>query len=393
MRGRIFSRFKGSYSIVVSLGKDPATGKYKQHFESIKGTRKDAEKRLAELLHQLDTGTFMKPGKTTVADFLEAWLKDYCKVNLAPHTTQTYEFFVRRHIVPSLGQIPLTQLKPEHLQRLYSEKLSGGRRDGKAGLGARSVRYIHTTIHRALKSAIKLGLISRNPADIVEVPRVQRREMKCMSETDVHLFLDYARATAYYALFYMALFTGLRRSELLALRWSDVDLILGQLYVTRTLHQIKREVVIRQPKTTKGKRLVALSPSTCVMLREHRAQQELSRKSFGLTLNDSSLIFSHYDGSPLHPDSVSQAWRNLARRIGLQGIRLHDARHTHASLMLKQGIHPKIVQERLGHASIQITLDTYSHVVPGLQQAAATRFDDIVLPESDSERFMSALEK
>ena len=157
-------------------------------------------------------------------------------------------------------------------------------------------------------------MLVRNPADAVEPPRVQHREMRTMNEADIHIFLEFAKSTSYYALFYLALFTGMRRSELPALRWCDVD-----------------------------------------------------------------LVFCHEDGRPLLPNSVSHAWTNLANRVGLKGIRLHDARHTHASLMLKQGIHPKIVQERLGHASIQITLDTYSHVAPGLQQAAANCFDDIVL--------------
>lgn len=174
---------------------------------------------------------------------------------------------------------------------------------------------------------------------------------------------------------------GMRWSELLALRWSDVDLLLCQLSVTRALHQLQGgNLVFRQPKTTKGRRLISLSPSTAIVLGKHREQQEQMKQNIGSTLTDNSLVFCHEDGSPLLPNSISHAWTKLANRAGLKGIRLHDARHTHASLMLKQGIHPKIVQERLGHASIQVTLDTYSHVAPGLQQAAANRFDDIVLP-------------
>lgn len=173
----------------------------------------------------------------------------------------------------------------------------------------------------------------------------------------------------------------MRRSELLALRWADIDLLMCQISVSRTLHQLhNRDIIIRETKTDKSRRLIALSPSTVSILREHRKQQEALRQALGISLTDSDLVFSQYNGTPLLPDSVTQAWRNLARRIGLKGLRFHDARHTHASLMLKQGIHPKIVQERLGHASIQITLDTYSHIIPGLQEIAANRFDDILLP-------------
>ncbi len=174
----------------------------------------------------------------------------------------------------------------------------------------------------------------------------------------------------------------------MAIRWSDVDLILCQLSVTRALHQLQDgSLIFRQPKTVKGRRLISLSPSTAFVLREHREQQERMRQELGSTLTEDDLVFCQADGKPLLPNSVSHAWTKLANRTGQKGIRLHDARHTHASLMLKQGVHPKIVQEMLGHASIQITLDTYSHVAPGMQQDAANRFDDIVLPnnQGDSE--------
>jgi len=371
---------------VVSLGRDPATGKRQQQWVSLKGSKKDAEKRLADLLHQLDTGTFMKPGKITLADFLDRWLQDYCKANLAPHTTQSYQFFIDRHINPTLGQICLTQLKPEHLQRLYANKLSTGRRDGTGGLGNRSVRYIHSTLHKALQSAVKLGMIARNPADAVDVPKVKRHEMQVMSEDDIHTFLEAAKSTSYYALFHMALFTGMRRSELLALRWCDVDLLLCQVYVTRTLHQLRNgSIVFRAPKTVKGRRMITLSPSAALVLREHKENQEATRAMLGIPLTDDDLVFAHLDGKPLLPDSVTHAWIKLVRRTGLKGIRLHDARHTHSSLMLKAGIHPKIVQERLGHASIGITLDTYSHVTPGLQEAAANRFDELMATRREKE--------
>jgi integrase len=380
MRGHVVKRFKDSYSIVISLGRDPATGKYRQHFESVKGTKKDAEKRLSELLTQLDRGIYVKPGKSTLADYLASWLKDYCWPNLAPRSAEGYEYIVHTHLIPSLGKIPLTELKPQHLQHLYTEKLLNGRADCKGGLSNRSVQYMHVTLHKALSNAVRMGMIARNVADAVERPKVPRREMQTMSESDIHIFLEYAKSTLYYALFYTALFTGMRRSELLGLRWQDTDLLLCQISVNRTLHQLSNgEIVIRPCKTEKSRRLIALSPSTALVLSEHRESQSKLRQAIGETLSDDDLVFSHYNGKPLLPNSVSHAWEKLANRTGLKGIRFHDARHTHASLLLKQNVHPKIVQERLGHASVQITLDLYSHVAPGLQQAAANRFDDIVL--------------
>jgi integrase len=349
-----------------------------QQWVSVKGTKKDAEKRLSEMLHQIDTGSFMKPGKTTLRDYLERWLRDYACPNLAPRTVEGYETIIRCHVVPSIGSISLTQLKPEHIQRYYSETLSNGRCSNNGALSSTTVRQHHMVLHRALHMAVRWGLISRNPADAIEPPRCQRPEMRVMCEDDVQTFLCGAKSTAYYALFYLALFTAMRRSELLALRWSDVDVVLGQISVSRSLHRLRGgSVIFRQPKTAKGRRTVALSPSTTLTLREHKEKQEHTRLALGKPLQESDLVFSQFDGSPLLPETVSQAWRRLALRNGLKGVRLHDARHTHASLMLKQGIHPKIVQERLGHSSIAVTLDTYSHVAPGLQAAAAKRFDEL----------------
>jgi len=386
MRGHIEKRGKNSYSIAVSLGKDPTTGKYKQQWTTVRGTKKDAEKRLSEILHQLDNGTFMKPSKTTLGEYLGKWLKDYVWPNLAPRTAESYESIVHCHLAPTLGNIPLTQLKPEHLQRYYSEKLSGGPYDGRGGLSRTTVSHHHTCLHRALKIALKWGLISRNPADAVTAPRPQRSEVHTMNEDDLYTFLEAAKKTPYYMLFYMALFTGMRRSELLALRWCDVDLLLCQVYVTRSLHHLRTgEIVFRAPKTAKGRRMVFLSPSAALLLQEHRDKQEVQRAMLGIPLKDDDLIFSDLEGKPLLPDTVSHVWAKLVKRTGLDGIRFHDARHTHASLMLKQGVHPKVVQERLGHATISTTLDLYSHVTPGLQEAAAAGFDKMVLSKREKE--------
>ncbi|MFC2024464.1 tyrosine-type recombinase/integrase [Chloroflexota bacterium] len=386
MRGHIVKRGKNSYSIAVSLGRDAVSGKYKQQWVSVKGTKKDAEKHLSELLHQLDNGTFMNPSKTTLGEYLEKWLKDYVWPNLAPRTAEGYESIVRCHLVPSLGNIPLSQLKPEHLQRYYSEKLSGGRYDGKGELSRTTVSHHHTCLHRALKMALKWGLVSRNPADAVTAPRPQRSEIHIMNEDDLYTFLEAAKETPYHVLFYMALFTGMRRSELLALRWCDVDLLLCQVHVSRSLHHLLTgEIVFRAPKTAKARRMVLLSPSVALLLQEYRDKQEVQWAMLGNPLEDDALIFSDLERKPLLPDTVSHAWAKLVKRTGLDGIRFHDARHSHASLMLKQGVHPKVVQERLGHATISTTLDLYSHVTPGLQEAAAAGFDKMVLSKREKE--------
>jgi integrase len=371
MRGHIIKRYKDSYSIVLNLGIDPSTGKRKQQWVSVKGTKKEAEKRLSELLHQLDNGIIMKPSKTTVKEFLERWLKDY-QPNLSPRGYERYQGIIVGHLIPKLGNIALTQLKPEHLQKHYTMIQS-------AGLSPRTVRYHHAVIHVALKTAVRWGLLARNPADAVTVPRVRRNEMQTWSEYEVEQFLNEAKVSPYYALFYTALFTGMRRSELLGLKWEDIDLLLGQIYVSRGLHQLKDGTYIfTEPKSAKSRRMIALPPSAILLLKEHYEKQALDRIMMDKPLHESDLVFGTPEGKPLRPNTVTRAWESLASHAGLKVIRLHDARHTHASIMLKQGIHPKIVQERLGHSSIQMTLDTYSHVTPGLQEAAAARFDEVL---------------
>jgi integrase len=377
MRGRIIKR-KGSnnYTIVLQIGLDPSTGKRKQQWITAGPSKREAEKQMAELIHQMDTGNFVKPNKNSLSKYLEEWLKSYVWTNLSPRTAEGYESIVRCHLIPVLGNIPLMQLRPEHLQRYYSEKLAVGRHDRKGALSQTTVSHHHTCIHRALKMALRWGLISRNPADAVVPPRPQRSEMHTMTEDEINTFLEAAKKTPYYLLFYLALFTGMRRSELLALRWCDVDLLLCQAHVTRSLHRLRTgEIIFRNPKTAKARRMVSLPPSSAFLLQEHKDRQETQS---GMLLKEDDLIFSDHEGKPLLPDTISHAWAKLVKRTGLSHIRFHDARHTHASLLLKQSVHPKIVQERLGHATISTTLDLYSHVSPGLQEAAAIGFDRLI---------------
>jgi len=379
MRGHIVKRYENSYSIILNMGRDPATGQRKQQWVSVKGTKKEAEKRLADLLHQLDTGTFMQPSKTTFAEYLTKWLADYAKPNVAPRSFERYTGVIQQHLIPDLGSLPLTQLRPEHLQSHYTAKLN-------AGLSASSIRYHHAVIHIALQTAVKWGLLGRNVADAVEPPRIHRAEMQTWDEGEVNQFLEAAKDSPYYALFHTAIYTGMRRSELLGLRWSDIEFLLPQLSVNRSLHHLKNgSYVFTEPKSDRSRRTIALSPSAVLTLQNHHETQKLERLMLGVELKENDLVFSRVDGKPLRPNSITRAWDMMCKRAGVKKIRLHDARHTHASLMLKQGIHPKIVQERLGHSSIQITLDTYSHVAPGLQQAAANRFDEIINPTRENE--------
>ena len=377
MKGHIRQRSKGSWTIWVDLGRDPETGKRRQQTMTVRGTKRDAERESRAILTRLETGAYIKPTRLTVGGYLEQWLQGYVSSNTGPRTRERYIEIAHAHLVPALGSILLTALRPQHIQDYYAKALESGRRDGKGGLSAQTVHHHHRVLYEALKHAVKHGILIRNVAEAVDPPRPEHKEMATLWPETVNSLLDAARRIPYYTLFYTALYTGLRRSELLALRWCHVDLDFATLSVVETLHQLhNREFVFRQPKSKRGRRQIALSPSLALLLRQHRAEQEVSRKLLGLELSPSDLVFSQPDGSPLQPDSITQAFTRLARSVGLCGVRFHDLRHTHATLMLRHGIHPKIVSERLGHSTVAITLDTYSHVLPGLQEAAAQRFEE-----------------
>jgi integrase len=235
MRGCIIER-SGSLRLKVSLGKNQQTGKYESYYETFHGNRTEAQRRLRQILTELDKGAFTKPDKVTVGEHLKRWLKNYAYPNLSPNTAFGYESIINSHLIPALGNTLLTQLRPEMVQRYITEKLSHGKANGEGGLNTRTVRHHIVCLHTALQNAVKTGLIIRNPVDAITIPRPHRHEMRTMDETDIHIFLEMARNTQYYALFYTLLFTGMRRSELLALKWHDVDLLLLQVSVNKSLH-------------------------------------------------------------------------------------------------------------------------------------------------------------
>ena len=291
---------------------------------------------------------------------------------------------IRRHLIPELGSIPLSQLEPRHLQASYSRQRERGRVDGKGQLSLQTVRYCHSLLAEALGYAVKMGLLSRNVAQATEAPRADHKVMPTLAPEDVPRFLEAAQETPYYTLFYLLLHTGLRRGEALALRWKNVDLGLASLgvsaylSVTETVYKLGGTCIIKEPKTSKSRRRIALTPSLGLVLRQHRSAQEMQRALLGKPLTDGDFVFAHPDGTLLDPSTVSHTFNKIIRKAGLPHIRLHDLRHTHASLLLQAGVHIKVVQERLGHSSIRVTLDTYSHVIGGLQEAAAQRFDDLL---------------
>jgi len=366
-----------TWEISIDLGRDGTTGKRPRHFETFKGRKTEAQKRLAELLVSLEQGIYVKPSRLTVAQFLEEWLRDYVATNTAPRTAERYEQIVRTRLIPALGSLPLLGLRPHHIQKFYSQDLESGRRDGKGGLSALTVHHHHRVLYEALRHGVKHGILIRNVAEAVDAPRPEHKKPAILTASDVQLILDACKETAYYVPFFTLAYTGLRRSELLGLRWGDVDLEKSTLSVVQALHQLRGgKYILREPKTKLSRRQIALSPSLAIVLWEHQLKQKDARKLLGKPLEPGDLVFSHPDGRPIRPDSVTRAFHEIAASVGLRGVRLHDLRHAHATILLQQRVNPKIVQERLGHSSVSTTLNIYSHVLPGLQDAAARQFDE-----------------
>ncbi len=356
-QGYINERVPGIWDIKLNLGKDPITGKYNQKWWTFRGTRIEADKRFDELKREYLTGNFIKPSKITLTEYLERWLKDYAKPNLTPRSFERYDSIVHTKLIPSIGNTILASLRPEHLQKHYAALLN-------AGLSPRTARYSHVVMHKALATALKWQLVNHNAADGVDVPKAHSKDMQTWDSFEMNKFLEAAKDSPYYSLFYTALFTGMRRSELLALRWSDIDFIYSQIYISRTMHMLKdNSFIFSDTKTVKSKRTVAMSPKLFGVLEAYHTARLNEHELLNTPLTDSELVFS-FMGKPFRPNTVSRAWNIMAKKAGVKQIRFHDGRHTHASLMLKQGIHPKIVQERLGHSTIAITLDTYSSCDP-----------------------------
>ena len=284
---------------------------------------------------------------------------------------------MRLHLIPVLGSILVPALQAQYIQRYYTHALESGRRDGKGGLSSSTVYKHHRVLFEALRYGVKHGILIRNPAECVDPPPPEHKAPAIPSAKDVQLILNKASDTPYFTLFYTKAYTGLRRGEILGLRWCDVNLDKATLSVVQTLQQLRnRQYIFKKPKSKRGQRHIDLSPSLAFVLWQHKIEYEQKRKLLGIPLSPTDLVFSQPDGRPLRPNSVSRAFTDITRSLSLQGISLHSLRHAHATIMLQQNIHPKIVQERLGHSTISTTLDIYSHVVPGLQQAAAQRFDD-----------------
>ena len=372
MRGHLRERSPGHWAIVIDV-RDPTTGKRKRRWHSFAGTKRQAQVECARLLTETKSGTSVDPTRMTVAAFLERWI-EHMEGQVSPRSHERYAELCRKNLAPLLGALALTKLQPAHISQAYAKALTSGRRDGQGGLSARTVTHMHRVLREALQQAVRWQLLARNPADAVKPPKVERKQMQVLDAVATAEMIEAARPYGAFVPILLGGLCGLRRGEIAALRWRNVDLDAGQLAVVASIEQTKTGC--REKETKSGRaRTVALSATVIEELRRQRLQQAQDLLQLGVRLTADHHVVMQADGSPLQPNSIGHAFMMFLQATGLRRVRFHDLRHSHATQMLAAGVHPKIASERLGHAKVGTTLDLYSHVLPGMQADAAARVD------------------
>lgn len=378
MAGQILPKGKGKWLVRVFRGRDPNTGKKKYFNKQVSGNKKDAQTYLNKVLREIDQGSFVDPSPITLDEYLNKWLEAAARPRLAPNTFEHYEDILKRYVRPALGNHKLSKLTGLDVQSLYSEMLQ-------RGLSARVVRYTHAVLNSALKQAIKWGFIMLNPASLVELPKKERKEMQALTIEQAANFLTVASGDRFYAYFQLAIVTGMRPSECLGLQWKDINFQTGILTLQRALLW-KRDGTwyFGDLKTSKSRRSLPLPPSVLLALKDHRRKQAEERLKIGAKYQNLDLVFASQDGKPVMPHNlIVRHFKPILKSTELPAsIRLYDLRHTCATLLLAVNENPKVVSERLGHASITQTLDTYSHVLPTMQQAASEKLERILRVKS-----------
>jgi len=343
-------------------------------------TRAAVSEKMKELLRSQQLGLPIQPDRQTVGVYLQHWLEQSVKNTVRPKTYITYRYLVRRHLEPEIGKVKLQKLNPQHVQRLLNSKLE-------AGLSPRTVRHVRTTLITALETAVKFGLTPRNVAKLVDPPRCPHREIRPYTVAEARRLLEAVEGDRLDALFVTTLSVGLRLGEVLGLCEDDMDLDSSRLTVRHSLERIPREPFrLVETKSEKGRRVLTLPAVTVARLRRHLASREQDRELAGSEWKGNSwgLVFTSTTGAPLHQRNVHRRFWELLDAAGLRRIRLHDLRHSAASLLIAEGVHPKAIQELLGHASVAFTLQVYAHLFEEARQEAADQMDSILAPVASS---------
>jgi integrase len=364
--GSVYKRKDGRWvaSIVLENGKRKSIY-CKTQQEAIKAVRKANQDK--------DQGVLLSGEDQTLDTFLTSWLQDTIKNKVRARTHERYCELLQLHVLPILGKVQLQKLLPQHLQKLYNQKLE-------EGYAPQTVKHIHRVLHRALGDALRWQLVVRNVCDAVDPPRVPKKEMQALTGEQALQFLEAAAGDPLEALYVLALTTGMRQGELLGLKWEDLDLALGTVQVRRTITRLtKKGFTVSEPKTAKSRRKIHLTRLAIEALKRHRIRQNEAKLAAGPAWDEQGWVFCNKVGRPIEVGNmIRRSFRLILTKAGLPIIRFHDLRHSAASLLLSLGVHAKIVQELLGHSQISLTLDTYSHVLPSLQEEAVNRLNTLL---------------
>lgn len=383
--GSIIKRKDGRWSAYLSNVLDPSTGKLKRKYFYGK-TQKEALAKLTAARNKQITGGIIDPVKITLGEFLDLWLKEFKKPTLRPSTYESYEYIIRLHIKPCLGNILLKDLKPEQIQIYYNQKLTNGRVDKttRPDLSTRTIRYIHTILKQALQQAVKNQYVNRNVATLTAVPPKKKKDVRVLTLEEQKIFLAHLENIRLCAAFQLALASGIRLGELLALQWNNIDFENGTIRITQSLRRIKTfdessltktSIIFQEPKTESGKRYIPIPPSILLSLKDYKKKQNEEKLLLGESYSNNNLVFCTEFGKPLEPRNFTRLFYSITKKSNLEGVNFHALRHTYATRLLEANEHPKVVQELLGHTSITMTLDIYSHVMPDVKKAAAQKLD------------------
>ena len=363
--GSVYKRADGRWCASAKV-----SGKRKYIYGSTRGA---VRKKLSAAQRAVEDGLRVPGDLQKLGAYLNRWLADVAAATVRASTHIRYRELLAGHVIPSVGHVPLSKLSPQDLNALYT--------DLSKSLAPRTIGHVHRVLHRALRDAVRWGLLTRNVCEAVTPPRVARQEMKVFTPEQSRRFLEAARNDPLEALYVLALTTGLRQGELLALRWEDLDEGAGRLSVRRSLRYLsQRGFVEGEPKTSRGRRNILLTPVALAALKRHQARQ-LDRRSRSPSWQDLGLVFPNRRGGFIQATNLlRRSFRPLLTRAGLPKIRFHDLRHSTATLLLLAGVHAKIVSEILGHSTVSFTLDAYSHVLPSMQAEATAKMEALLAP-------------
>lgn len=361
--GSVFQRADGRWVAQFSLN----DGKKRQ---LTRQTEKEAWSALRKALNEVEQGTIVTGPEQTLSEFLNHWLEEIHKPTLRLSSYIKYRKLIDTYIIPELGHLKLQKLSPQLVQAFY-------RRKEKQGLASKTVNSIHGVLHKALDTAVRWNMLARNVCDVVSPPRIVKREIQPLTMEQAQQLLTVARGDRLEMVLLLALVTGIRRGELLGLKWADIDFTQGALQIRRTLDYMAHYGYIEsEPKTKSGKRRIILPGFVVEALKQHRVQQLEQRLKVGEAWQESDYVFTGLEGGPLNPRYLLILFGQLLESAGLPHMRFHDLRHSAATLLLSMGVNPKIVQEILGHSNISMTMDVYSHVLPSMQREAMGKWDD-----------------